>query len=112
MLNLHQITIAYPDTADLRKLTEQLAAHLEHYHIPKQVRTGTGIQQLSDVKEPWLIVLCTPDTPNDPSVLEQIRLFTERGLYQHILALLVEGEPEQSFPEPLRMRVFPRPCQR
>ena len=101
MLNLHQITIAYPDTADLRKLAEQLVAHLQHYHIPKQVRTGTGIQQLSDVKEPWLIVLCTPDTPNDPSVLEQIRLFTEQGLYQHILALLVEGEPEQSFPEPL-----------
>ena len=101
MLQFNQIIIVYPNTAQLDQLAKKLASQMEHFRIPGSVRAHTGIRLLSDVREPWLIVLCTPDTPKDREVLEQIRLFTERGLYQHILTLLVAGNPEESFPEPL-----------
>lgn len=101
MKQLHQISIIYPDTPELRSLADTLAAQMEHFHIPGEVRSRTGICHLEDVKDPWLIVLCTPDTPKDPEILRNIREFTEQGLYQHILTLLVSGDPAESFPEPL-----------
>ncbi|MTV48847.1 hypothetical protein GJ688_07610 [Heliobacillus mobilis] len=50
----------------------------------------------------FLIVVCSPATPKDRRVKEEIRLFREMGRSNRILTLLVEGKPEESFPDLLR----------
>ena len=107
MLKIHSITIAYPESAGLRPLAEKLAEQMEGYRIPGDVRTRTGIRHTAEVQEPWLIVLCVPETREDPEVLGEIRRFTEEGRYHHILTLLVDGSPEESFPEPLLHEELP-----
>jgi hypothetical protein len=53
-----------------------------------------------------LIVVCSPRTPDSRWVNEEIARFQEMGRADRVLALLIEGEPEQSFPPALR-RVEP-----
>jgi WD40 repeat protein len=49
-----------------------------------------------------LVVVCSPRTPESVWVRQEIEQFRKLGRGDRILALLIEGEPEQSFPEPLR----------
>jgi len=49
----------------------------------------------------YLIVICSPDTPHSKWVDQEINYFRSLGRGDHILALLVDGEPEESFPEAL-----------
>jgi tetratricopeptide (TPR) repeat protein len=48
-----------------------------------------------------LIVVCSPRTPQSQWVRREIALFREWGRAGRILALLIEGEPRQAFPEEL-----------
>jgi hypothetical protein len=50
----------------------------------------------------FLIVVCSPRTPGSERVAKQIEAFRESGRADKILALLIEGEPEASFPSLLR----------
>ena len=52
----------------------------------------------------FLIVICTPETPKSKWVEREIRYFLERHDHNHILAVLADGRPEQSFP-PLLVHV-------
>ena len=101
MLKLYSIEIVYPDTPELGSLAVRLKKELDSYRIPASVVKKTGIKSLANVTEPWLVVLCTPDTPSCEEVQERIKVFTERGYYNHILTMLVEGLPEESFPHAL-----------
>ena len=101
MIQISQITILYPNDRQAQALTNTLAGQLKHYRIPRSVRESSGIDSLQDVSEPWLIVLCTPDTPEDPQILEKIDSFISRGLFHHVLTILVDGTPETSFPDSL-----------
>jgi len=49
----------------------------------------------------FLIVVCSPETPSSLWVRREIDYFQSAGRGGRILALLVEGEPEQSFPPEL-----------
>lgn len=49
----------------------------------------------------YLIVICTPRTPQSKWVNEEIRRFRSLGRSNRILILLVEGQPEISFPPAL-----------
>ncbi len=51
----------------------------------------------------WLIVICTPRLKDSIWCLKEIETFTEMHGSDHILAVLVEGEPYESFPESLRV---------
>ncbi|MBQ6602622.1 MAG: hypothetical protein IJH99_04395 [Eubacterium sp.] len=95
------IEIIYPDRPGMDALCGQLQKEMLSFRIPKNVTEKTGIASLSDVKEPWLIVLCTPDTKEDEKVKARIRGFADEGHYHHILTLLAGGKPEESFPEEL-----------
>jgi tetratricopeptide (TPR) repeat protein len=53
------------------------------------------------VASKFLIIVCTPRTPHSKWVNEEIRRFRELGRSDRILALLVEGEPRESFPPAL-----------
>ncbi|MCR4751417.1 MAG: hypothetical protein K5852_03890, partial [Eubacterium sp.] len=101
MLKLYSIEIVYPETPELGSLSERLKKELDSYRIPASVVKKTGIKSLADLTEPWLVILCTPDTPSCEEVQERISEFTERGYYNHILTMLVEGLPEESFPHAL-----------
>ncbi len=50
----------------------------------------------------FLIVVCSPRTPQSRWVNEEIQRFRELGRGDQILALLVEGEPSDAFPAALR----------
>ena len=99
MIQLYQITIMYPDQAEMKRIAERLAPDMKKYRIPKNVLKQTGYTGLQDTKEPWLIILCSPDTPKEQEILDAITDYTKRGLYHHILTILVEGTPEESFPD-------------
>lgn len=47
----------------------------------------------------WLIVLCSRQTKESPWVTEEIKTFLEYHPSSHILAVVVEGEPEHVYPE-------------
>ena len=50
----------------------------------------------------FLIVVCSPRTPDSRWVEEEILRFQASGKEQRILTLLIEGEPHESFPAALR----------
>jgi hypothetical protein len=50
----------------------------------------------------FLIVVCSPRTPGSRWVNEEVLRFRQLGRSDRILALLIEGEPENSFPPALR----------
>jgi len=49
----------------------------------------------------WLVVVCSPRTPESEWVNAEVRRFRELGRHDRILALLIEGEPSGSFPRSL-----------
>lgn len=53
-------------------------------------------------KSDYLIVICSPRLPESKWCLKEIETFIEMHGRAHILAVLVEGEPAESFPEILR----------
>ena len=63
MVTIDQISILYPEKPGMESLANTLANKLKRYKIPRSVVKRTGISSLADVKEPWLIVLCVPETP-------------------------------------------------
>lgn len=50
----------------------------------------------------YLIVICSPRTPESDWVQKEIDTFIGFHGREHILAILVEGEPQESFPEKLQ----------
>lgn len=50
------------------------------------------------IQSRFLLILCSPGTAHSRRTAESIRLFTELGREDHILLLLVKGEPRESFP--------------
>lgn len=49
----------------------------------------------------FLLVICSPRTPESYWVQKEISTFIQMHDREHVLAILVEGEPEDSFPEQL-----------
>lgn len=50
----------------------------------------------------YLIVICSPATPASEWVNKEVEQFREMGRHDRILALLIGGEPAESFPRALR----------
>ena len=58
-----------------------------------------------------MIVVCSPRTPLSLWVNKEVERFRELGRHENILALLIEGNPAESFPKALReirRRIAPR----
>src|SRR5882724_7860007 len=49
----------------------------------------------------FLIVICSPRTPASRWVNKEVQRFREMGRHDRILALLIEGDPRESFPRAL-----------
>ncbi|HYH08950.1 MAG TPA: toll/interleukin-1 receptor domain-containing protein [Thermoanaerobaculia bacterium] len=98
---------------------------LETYRLPKIVATERGLPRLlgriaQDEKElascpdlgealrdllgraEWLIVVCSPRAQESEWITAEIEHFRTLGRGDRVLSLLIEGEPEEAFPTPLR----------
>ncbi len=95
---------------------------LEHYKIPQALRKGGKktlgkvfrdrdelsldsnlTQRLRDALDAsdYLIVICTPDTPDSPWVTEEITYFLKNHAEDRVFTVLADGDPERSFPAAL-----------
>lgn len=61
---------------------------------------GNNISEALSESE-YLIVICSPNTPGSYWVCKEIETFISMHDRDHVLAVLIEGEPNESFPEML-----------
>jgi|GEM_PF-252868 len=116
--------ISYRHTIPDAAVAERLHQLLETYRIQKNIAKATGKKKIQRVfrdrdelptssnladnitvaleSSEFLIVICSPRTSQSQWVLKEIETFKKLHGQDKILALLIEGEPEESFPEQLR----------
>lgn len=117
--------ISYRHVDPDRRWAKWLHARLETYRVPRRFAAESGVptrlrRVFRDEEEMpasanlskeidaalrqsrYLIVVCSPRTPESRWVCQEIEKFRELGRGDRILALLIEGEPGESFPRPLR----------
>jgi len=105
------------------EIAKKVHTGLETYHIPGSVRAKTGKKKMGRVfrdqeelpigsdlddnissalaNSEYLIVICSPRTPGSYWVCKEIETFISMHGRSHILAVLIEGEPDESFPKQL-----------
>lgn len=103
---------------------ENLHKAIETFKVPKNIRKKTGRNKIERVfrdkdelpissnladnisnalqNSEYLIVVCSPRTPESYWVQKEIETFIQMHDREHVLAVLIEGEPEEAFPEQLR----------
>lgn len=108
------------------RITKMLQQKLEHYKIPKGIKTSTGKTKiervfldtgelevsgdLNDViltalrNTDKLIVICSPESYASPWVKREIEYFLQFGTRDDILTVLTEGEPRDVMPDILRFK--------
>ena len=105
---LHKLIETYTVPSALRK---DGAAHpgkvfRDQEELPLSADLGKDIETALDNSE-WLICVCSPRYLESRWCLRELEYFIERRGRDHVLAILVEGEPEDSFPELLRFETLP-----
>ncbi|MBR5361275.1 MAG: TIR domain-containing protein, partial [Lachnospiraceae bacterium] len=105
------------------EIAKKVHTGLETYKIPKSVQKKTGKKKMGRVfrdqeelpigsdlddnistalqNSEYLIVICSPRTPESYWVCKEIESFIQMHDRNHILAVLIEGEPDESFPPQL-----------
>ncbi len=68
--------------------------------LPSSANLGPQLKQALRQSR-YLIVICTKSTPESQWVNAEVQTFRDLGRHERILALLVDGEPKESFPEAL-----------
>lgn len=104
------------------EIARKLHRRIERYRIPRDLRKGgsdrlglvfrdqdelpiadnltKNIEIALDHSE-FLIVVCSKDTPESIWVQREIAYFLKHHSRDHLLAILISGDPEQSFPRQL-----------
>ena len=121
----YEAFISYRHAEPDRTLAKWLHTALETYRVPKNLvqerslpprlkklfRDEEELPASADLnreieraltKSRFLIVICSPQTPPSQWVNAEVALFRKLGRHDQILALLIEGEPAESFPQALR----------
>lgn len=117
--------ISYRHTELDKYVAENLIKQLEAYKLPKSVakklkgkktkiervfRDREELPLTNNLEEPivealqnseWLIVICSPRLPESMWCKKEIETFISLRGREHVLAVLIEGEPAESFPEEL-----------
>lgn len=122
----YEAFISYRHKTEDHKTAVRLQKMLESYKVPGAIRRKSGKRKISRVfrdqeelsvssdlteaicealkQAEFLIVVCSPDTPQSEWVRKEIETFIQYRDREHILTVLVDGEPQTSFPpELLRM---------
>ena len=117
----YDIFISYKHEALDKAVAARLQKSLEHYKIPKEIQKKTGKDKIKRVfrdeeelavssdlgkeiegqieQSEYLLVVCSKKTKESQWVLKEIDTFLKYRDAEHILPVLIEGEPEESFPE-------------
>ena len=117
---LYDAFISYRHAPLDMEIAKKVHTGLETYHVPGAVQKKTGKKKIervfrdqdelpigSDLNEniagalresEYLVVICSPETPGSYWVAKEIDTFIEMHDRQHVLAVLVAGEPSESFP--------------
>lgn len=117
--------ISYRHTELDKFVAENLIKELESFKLPKNVakklkgrktkiervfRDREELPLTNNLEEPivealksseWLIVICSPRLPESVWCKKEIETFISLRGREHVLAVLIEGEPTESFPEEL-----------
>ena len=100
-----------------------LQKKLEHYHVPRGIQKKTGKKKINRVfrdeeelsighdlseeieaqlkETEFLLVICSPASRASIWVKREINIFLKYHPASHILPVLIDGEPEEAFPEVL-----------
>ena len=117
---IYDAFISYRHTPLDMEAAKKLHRSLENYHIPAAVQKRTGKKKINRVfrdqeelpigsdlddkissalqESEYLIVICSPDTPGSYWVCKEIETFIRMHDREHVLAVLISGEPYESFP--------------
>ena len=98
MIRYHNIEIVYPPSQENEEIAAYLLDRLMAYRIPPAVVKKTGIRDIAEVERPTLIVLCMPESQQDPEVEEAVLRFSAAGNYSRIIALITGGRSGERFP--------------
>ena len=115
--------ISYRHTELDMEIAKKLHKGLETFHIPKSVQKKYGKKRIERVfrdqeelpigsdlddnitkaltNSEYLLVICSPRTPESYWVCKEIDSFISLHDREHVLAVLIEGEPAESFPPQL-----------
>ncbi len=116
--------ISYRHSELDKMVAEQLHKALETFKVPKSIAKNLLKKKITRVfrdrdelpsssnladnitaaleSSEFLIVICSPRTPESQWVCKEIETFSQIHGHDKILALLIEGEPHESFPPALR----------
>lgn len=116
--------ISYRHTLPDEEIAKKLHTYIENYSIPGQIRRATGKKKMgrvfrdqeelplsndlgNDIRtaldhSEWLIAICSPRYLESRWCMAELEYFISLGRKDHILVILVEGEPQDSFPQQLR----------
>ena len=89
-----------------RKKTRLGKLFRDQDELPTSSSLGGQIEEALQ-QSPWLIVVCSPETPQSQWVNREVELFAGYHGRDHILLALAEGESQQSFPPLLLTRFAP-----
>lgn len=120
----YEAFISYRHTEPDKTIAEKLHKMLETFRVPSSIAKKIGKRKINRIfrdrdelptssnlassievaliNAEYLIVICSPRTPQSQWVLKEIETFSKLHGHGKILALLIEGEPSESFPEQLR----------
>ncbi len=110
-----------------KKAAERIQRSIERYTVPREYREQVGGNRLGKVfrdedelpvssslsdsityaldHSKYLIVICTPDLPKSAWCEQEIRYFTGKYGRDRVIAVLVDGDPSESF-SPLMLHTF------
>lgn len=116
--------ISYRHTSVDQDIAKRLHTLLENYKIPSSLKKTFGISKIGRIfrdneelplsadlgedihkaleNSEWLICVCSPRFIESKWCSEEVNYFLSLGRRDHILTILVEGEPQDAFPEALR----------
>jgi hypothetical protein len=133
----HDVFISYRSSRSPdREIAERLQRTLETYPVPSTLRhslvkparyafqpsrlrvfrDGSDLSAAPNLwqaireqllRSRWLIVVCSPATPQSSWISKEIDTFVEAHGREHVIAVLIEGQPEDSIPTQLQS-VAPR----
>ena len=104
---LHTAIETYGIPAVIRKKTGRKRmgrVFRDQEELPLSADLGADIETALDSSQ-WFIAICSPRYLESQWCLRELEYFLEKNGRDRVLAVLVEGEPENSFPESLRFTV-------
>ena len=118
--------ISYRHQSPDKDVAQRLHTAIETYRIPAAIRKKTGRKKMglvfrdeeelplsSDLgkdietaldSSDWLIAVCSPRYLESRWCMRELEYFIEKKGRDHVLTILVEGEPKDSFPAALQVR--------